>query len=248
MSSHSLTSFTLFPNLPLELQHQIWFYTLPGPRLLRIDYSPILSNGQYATTKSLDLYTTSPRSYGRQLPIILRINKASREYALTQLVERFNCYWNLKIDIPYIHAREYRKSEARFTVQYLAENGGLEGFRKLALDVDLLNGGDSSDIISAVHSCPNLSNLFLAYPSIDIWDNPEGPDDVKPWYIGPPSEGEVKTVWGKSTMTRLSGDVMGYVKDSDRAKLENLEGRVEKLKIVMMVWSSMCTALREMEL
>ncbi|THV53045.1 hypothetical protein BGAL_0061g00210 [Botrytis galanthina] len=43
-------------------------------------------------------------------------------------------------------------------------------------------------------------------------------------------------------MTRLSGDVMGYVKDSDRAKLENLEGRVEKLKIIMMVWSSMCTA------
>ncbi|KAF7909238.1 hypothetical protein BELL_0347g00040 [Botrytis elliptica] len=248
MSSHSLSSFTLFPNLPLELQHQIWFYTLPGPRLLRIDYSPILSNGQYATTKSLDLYTTFPRSYGRQLPIILRINKASREYALTQLVERFNCYWNLKIDIPYIHAREYRKSEARFTVQYLAENGGLEGFRNLALDVDLLNGGESSDIISAVHSCPNLSNIFLAYPSIGIWDNPEGPDDVEPWYIGPPSEGEVKTVWGKSTMTRLSGDVMGYVKDSDRAKLENLEGRVEKLKIVMMVWSSMCTALREVEL
>lgn len=146
MSSHSLSSFTLFPHLPLELQHQIWFYTLPGPRLLRIDYSPILSNGQYATTKSLDLYTTFPRCYGRQLPIILRINKASREYALTQLVERFNCYWNLKIDIPYIHAREYRKSEARFTMQYLAENGGLEGFRNLALDVDLLNGGDSSDM------------------------------------------------------------------------------------------------------
>ncbi|KAK6601859.1 hypothetical protein H4I96_07200 [Botrytis cinerea] len=239
MSFHLLHSFTLFPNLPLELQHQIWFYTLPGPRLLRIDYSPILSTGQYATTKSLDLYTTFPRSYGRQLPIILRINKASREYALTQLVERFNCYWNLKIDIPYIHARGYRKSEARFTVQYLAENEGLEGFENLALDVDLLNGGDSSEVILAVRSCPKLSNLFLAYPSIGIWDNPEGPDNLNPWDIGSLSGSKAGTVLGKTTMARLSGDVMGYVKETDRVKLENLEGRVDKIKIIMMIWSSM---------
>ncbi|KAF7948670.1 hypothetical protein EAE96_007865 [Botrytis aclada] len=242
MSSHTFPTFTLFAQLPLELQHQIWFHTLPGPRLLRIDYSPLLPTGQYATTKSLDLYTTFPRSYGRKLPIILRINKASREYALTQLVERFNCYWNLKTDIPYVHAREYRKSEARFSVQYLAENGGLEGFKNLALDVDLLHGEDSSDIISAVQRCPNLSSLFLAYQSIGIWDNPEGPDGLMPWYIGPASGSGVGTVSGETTMTRLSRDVMRYMKDSDRVKLENLEGRVEKLNIIMMVWSSMCTS------
>ena len=38
--------------------------------------------------------------------------------------------------------------------------------------------------ILAVRSCPKLSNLFLAYPSIGIWDNPEGPDNLNPWDIG----------------------------------------------------------------
>lgn len=148
----SLSTFSIFSHLPLELQDQIWSHTLPGPRLMRIDYNPVLPNGQYATAKNRNLYNAFPRSFGRQLPTVLQVNKASRRYALSQLVERFHCYWNLKIDIPYIQAKEYQKSATRMTLEHLAESGLLDGFRNLAVDIEILNwngnrnGNASSDV------------------------------------------------------------------------------------------------------
>ncbi|KAA8568078.1 hypothetical protein EYC84_008490 [Monilinia fructicola] len=236
----SLETFTLFTHLPRELQDQIWDYTLPGPRIMRVDYSPILRNGKYATSKTPDLYRTYPRSYGRQLPIALRVNQASRTYALSQLTARFRCYWNLNIDIPYVPARGYQKSAARYILSHLAESGLLDGFRNLAVDIEILNGNFSSpNAVESIHMCPDLTDLYLAYPSIGMWEDSEGPDNSKAWSLGPQSESTVGSVSRKSTMTRIPEDFLGYLKDDDRVALENSPGRISKLNIDIIIWMSM---------
>ncbi|KAI9649168.1 hypothetical protein NHQ30_001735 [Ciborinia camelliae] len=207
---------------------------------MRVDYNPILPNGKYATAKTPDLYRTFPRSYGRQLPIALHVNTASRKYALSQLTERFHCYWNLKIDIPYIQVKGYQKSAARFILSHLAESNLLYGFRNLAVDIEILNGNaNSPDVVASIRHCADLTNLYLAYPSVGIWDDSEGPDTSKAWSIAPPSDSKVDPAFEKATMARLPGDVMEYLKDDDRAALENSPGRISKLKIEIITWSSM---------
>ncbi|ESZ95256.1 hypothetical protein SBOR_4368 [Sclerotinia borealis F-4128] len=207
---------------------------------MRIDYHPLLPTGQYAPTKTADLYHTFPRSYGRQFPIPLHINRASRTYALSHLTLRFHCYWNLKIDVPYIQAKGCSKSAARFNFAHLAGAGLLDGFRNLALDVEILYGSvNSPDVAASIQQCLDLTNLYLAYPSMGIWDDAEGPDTSKAWSIGPPSESMVSVVSRKATMTKLPEDVLGYLKDDDRVALENLPGRTSKLKIDMITWLSM---------
>lgn len=132
-------AFPLFFHLPLELQDQIWLYTLPPPRTLRIDYIPHLPTGQYAKHKTPELYYSHPRNTQQQIPSALHVTRASRAYALTKLTLRFHCYWNLQTDIPYIQAKGCYKSAARFILQHLVESGSLEGFRNLACDVEILN-------------------------------------------------------------------------------------------------------------
>ncbi|KAB8296256.1 hypothetical protein EYC80_009030 [Monilinia laxa] len=235
-----LDTFTLFTRLPLELQDQIWDCTLPGPRIMRIDYSPILPNGKYTTSKTPDLYHTYPRSYGKQLPIALCVNQVSRTYALSQLTARFHCYWNLKIDIPYIPVKRYQKSAARYILSHLAESRLLDGFRHLAVDIEILNGSLSSpDAVESIRMCPDLTNLYLAYPLTGTWEDSKGPDDSKAWSLEPPSESTVGSVSRKATMTKIPEDDLGYLKDDDRVALESSPGRTSKLNIDITIWMAM---------
>lgn len=95
--------------------------------------------------------------------------------------------------------------------------------------------------VESINHCPDLTHLYLAYPSIGIWDDAEGPDNSRGWSIESPSESESKVdlVARKATMTRLPEDVLGYLKDDDRVALENSPGRAWKLKIDMITWMSM---------
>ncbi|KAK6615505.1 hypothetical protein H4I95_00657 [Botrytis cinerea] len=45
----SLTSFSLFPFLPLELRLQIYTYCLPSPRILELEFSPPLRHSFLST-------------------------------------------------------------------------------------------------------------------------------------------------------------------------------------------------------
>jgi hypothetical protein len=59
-------TFTLFPNLPIELQIKIWKYALPGPRIIQLHYL----NGAFSF-------------YGARHPPVLLTCRTSREVALT---------------------------------------------------------------------------------------------------------------------------------------------------------------------
>ncbi|QSZ37411.1 hypothetical protein DSL72_009509 [Monilinia vaccinii-corymbosi] len=235
----SLETFTLFADLPIELQDQIWNQTLPGPRIMGVSYNPILPNGQYASTKTPDLYSTFPRSHRRHLPVALHVNQASRNYALSKLTARFHCYWNAHIDIPYIPAKEYRKAAARYILSHLAESKLLDGFRNLALDVDILNEhAGSPDAVESIRMCPDLTNLYLVYPSVGIQGGLEDPDNSKAWSVEPQSESMMGLVSETVAMRKVPKDVLAYLRDEDRVALEDSPERTSKLNIDPIIWTS----------
>ncbi|RAL64834.1 hypothetical protein DID88_001430 [Monilinia fructigena] len=136
--------------------------------------------------------------------------------------------------------KDIRKSAARYILSHLAESRLLDGFRHLAVDIEILNENFSSpDAVESIHMCPDLTNLYLAYPSIGIWEDSEGPDDSKAWSLEHPSEGTVGPVSRKATMTKIPKDLLGYLKDDDRVALENSAGRMSKLNIDIIIWMSM---------
>ena len=86
--------FTLFPNLPTELQIKIWRRALPSPRIIQLHYL----NGTYSF-------------HGARPPPVLHICRTSREVALsvfepafTRDGQRVPVYINLAHDILYLAA------------------------------------------------------------------------------------------------------------------------------------------------
>ncbi|KAM3084533.1 hypothetical protein ACMFMF_001887 [Clarireedia jacksonii] len=129
--------FTLFPQLPLEIQDLIWEFTLPGPRVMLVYWDPRLPNGERATTRKPALFHTTSRSSDVKVPVALHVTKGSRKLALLHLTERFHGYWNFKLDTLYLDVMQYTGHAARFNLAYLVENGLLAGVRNLAIGSEM---------------------------------------------------------------------------------------------------------------
>lgn len=151
--------FTPFLLLPREIRNLIWLYTLPGPRTLLITRNPPprLALRAPATAKPNTMgklvakfrherpptppqrprllcsskYVVAPVSYGGRHPIILSINRESREEALRHLTPLFNAYWNLEIDAPYF---EWDPEEDMLLTREMRLAGELDVFKNLAID------------------------------------------------------------------------------------------------------------------
>ncbi|KAF8846612.1 hypothetical protein BDZ45DRAFT_682421 [Acephala macrosclerotiorum] len=80
-------TFTLFPTLPAELQIKIWRYTLPGPRIIQLQYSK-----------------SSSSFHGTRPPPALHTCRTSREIALSVFEPAFTRNDQLKpIYIDFAH-------------------------------------------------------------------------------------------------------------------------------------------------
>ena len=127
----SLASFPLFPLLPPEIRDHIWALSLPSPRVLKARGS----NTIYGPDTK---YQVSGCSIGGAHPTILSVNQESRAEALKHLTCRFRGYWNLKLDFLYIAVEKWCQSQAWMQLADIVERGLLEGFRNLALPLNIL--------------------------------------------------------------------------------------------------------------
>jgi hypothetical protein len=130
-----MTSFTLFPSLPVELRQKIWLYTLPGPRVLLIkqkaEFPKTISKVGGFTAHP----TTSAAAYGGRHPALLTVNKESRGEALRYLTPLFGAYWNLEIDVPYFELPEGDNSRNEvLLIPEMRKAGLLDAFKHIAID------------------------------------------------------------------------------------------------------------------
>lgn len=100
--SITVKTFYQFSCLPPEIRIQIWSYSLPSYRVLRI--TPWNGNpncDSEALSPRID-WKVDPCSYGYAHPALLSTYHESRVEALRHLTLKYKCYWNLNIDIPCI--------------------------------------------------------------------------------------------------------------------------------------------------
>ncbi|KAH8654144.1 hypothetical protein BGZ60DRAFT_161605 [Tricladium varicosporioides] len=91
-STDILPTFHPFSRLPIEIRNLIWKFMLPPKRLLRIM--------TLATANLGESFYVDSSSYNHNQPVLLSICREARAEALQHLQLIFDCYWNLKIDIP----------------------------------------------------------------------------------------------------------------------------------------------------
>jgi hypothetical protein len=73
-SSKDLKTFTLFPNLPIEVRLKIWKFSFPTGRRVALPFLP--------KTSPLEMNVTFEPDDGSGLPVTLYINKEGREETL----------------------------------------------------------------------------------------------------------------------------------------------------------------------
>lgn len=131
----TVTNFTLFSALPLEIRQKIWHYAPPGPRVLLVKLkagSPqrISRAGGFKANP-----TTCPAFYGGHQPAILSVNRESRAEALRYLTPLLETYWNLEIDTPYFELPEGDNSRNEvLLIPQMRQAGQLDTFKHIAID------------------------------------------------------------------------------------------------------------------
>jgi 2EXR family len=144
-SSTRLPTFTLFSELPLELQQKIWRHTLPGPRIVELCKIQTVDpkgpfDDQFVTSLSLDKYGTVCK-----LPIALRVCQVSRGEALRvydglylRNKSALVTYINAELDTIFLTSMSHDYADNRFQDRFLfqfKECNQLQKIRSLAVDV-----------------------------------------------------------------------------------------------------------------
>lgn len=151
----SLTDFTLFSSLSLEIRQLIWYQSLPGPRALLItrygaqaEVQPEASRPLWKTLfakfkpqkttarRPYPKYTIAAASYGGKQPVALSVSHESRAEALRHLTPVLGIYWNLEIDMPYFEqsVSDVYREDAVTLIKEMRLAGELDIFRGIAID------------------------------------------------------------------------------------------------------------------
>ncbi|TEY57572.1 hypothetical protein BOTCAL_0213g00150 [Botryotinia calthae] len=156
--------FRLFPKLPFELRKRIWWYSLPGARMVELHYF----EGEYWTEE--------------EQPIALYVCQESRKMALevykllTSTPEYTTAitYFDYDVDILYLGVGNISSCQWLLVemLQCGIKRGDLEIFQHIAVDNDLLSQLLWIHLFPSIHlqsskdSCPHVSSLFPALHSL----------------------------------------------------------------------------------
>ncbi|TGO52133.1 hypothetical protein BCON_0147g00200 [Botryotinia convoluta] len=156
--------FHLFPKLPFELRKRIWWYSLPGARVIEF----YCVEGKYWMEE--------------EQPIALYVCQESRKTALN-VYKVLNCkpehttaitYFDYNVDILYLGIGDISSCQYMLVemLQRGIKRGDLELAQHAAIDNDLLSQllwihlGPFLHLQSSKDNCPHLSSLFPALHSL----------------------------------------------------------------------------------
>jgi hypothetical protein len=188
----ALQVFHLFPKLPAELRLKVWYHTLPGPRELKPKWTSQRNPHSMRLYQQFQQLSGSPvsqeRTGGPQVadPIALRINRESRDLALTYYERRSGTlepgegyYIDFKIDSLHFNISFHpRQIFPRIVNRTYYDNGVLRSFDTTWIRYEWNNGAcgpgiDPTDEMKRTRAVTICSDCFKNWtgwiPSVELW-------------------------------------------------------------------------------
>jgi hypothetical protein len=175
----ALQVFHLFPKLPAELRLKVWYHTLPGPRELKPKWTSQRNPHSMRLYQQFQQLSGSPvsqeRTGGPQVadPIALRINRESRDLALTYYERRSGTlepgegyYIDFKIDSLHFNISFHpRQIFPRIVNRTYYDNGVLRSFDTTWIRYEWNNGAcgpgiDPTDEMKRTRAVTICSDCF----------------------------------------------------------------------------------------
>ena len=226
----ALQIFHFFPKLPAELRLKVWYHTLPGPRELKPKWTSQRSPHSMRLYQQFRQLSYSPvsqeRTGGPQVadPIALRINRESRDLALTYYERRSGTlepgegyYIDFKIDSLHFNISFHpRQIFPRIVNRTYYDNGVLRSFDTTWIRHEWNNGAcgpwiGPTDEMKRARSVTICGDCFKDWtdwiPSVELW--------MRDWHEFLPN---LEVIYLKFPSVRWSGPII----EPGRLRFDNL--------------------------